>query len=114
MNLIEKYCNALDDIYNHVGFKADWVVYPIDDCTEYYWKIIGDNPFEQEVAYHEEHLQVVVLDGNHYQDEIYTQRFYEKWIYEGKEYTMIFCDSHTDGMKYFKVFANINRLEHDN
>lgn len=30
MKLIENYQKALQDIYDHVGFVEDWVVYPID------------------------------------------------------------------------------------
>lgn len=45
-------------------------------------------------------------DGNYYVDEIYAQRFYEKWVYRGNEFTMIFVDTHMDGNKFFAVFSN--------
>ena len=32
MELIKNYENALQAIYDHVGFKEDWVIAPIDDC----------------------------------------------------------------------------------
>ena len=33
MELISNYENALQAIYDHVGFKEDWVIAPIDDCV---------------------------------------------------------------------------------
>ena len=49
-------------------------------------------------------------DGDYYEDDIYTQRFYKKWVYKGKDLTMIFCDPHVDGMKWFRVFSNNKEL----
>ena len=45
-------------------------------------------------------------DGKYYRDELYTQRFYKKWVYVGEKYTMVFCNPHVDGMKWFRVFDN--------
>lgn len=114
MELIENYNKALQAIYDHVGFTEDWVVYPIDDRTNKYWKILGDDKYNQHVVYHETIEVVKTENGNHYEDSIYTQRFYEKWIYEGSVYTMIFCDTHVDGMKYLAVFENAKRVKDDN
>jgi hypothetical protein len=32
--LLKNYEEAKQALYAHVGFKEDWVVYPIDDCTD--------------------------------------------------------------------------------
>ena len=37
MNLMKKFNDAKQAIYDHVGFKEDWVIYPIDDNTEMFW-----------------------------------------------------------------------------
>ena len=96
--LMTTYRNALQAIYDHVDFVEDWVVCPIDDRTEMYWKIIGNRvEYSPDSAFPEESL---------YSDEIYAQRFYEKHIYEGKELTLIFVDTHTDGNKFFAIFDN--------
>lgn len=105
LNLIENYNKALQDLYDHVGFKEDWVVYPIDDCSESYWDIIGDNVRWAPT------IELFNSDGDYYQDDIYKQRFYSKWIYEGQDYTMIFCDPHVDGMKWFRVFDNNKKID---
>ncbi len=99
MKLIENYKNSLQAIYDHVGFVEDWVIYPIDDQTDYFWEVIGDSV----------QWGPTINEIEMYKDDIYKQRFYEKHIYEGLEFTMIFCDPHVDGMKWFRIFDNKKR-----
>jgi hypothetical protein len=105
MNIIKNYQDSLQAIYDHVGFTESWVVYPIDDQTDMFWNIYDK---EAHYAYSIEDLKNG--EDNYYNDSIYTQRLYNKWIYEGKEYTMIFCDPHVDGMKWFRIFDNTKRI----
>jgi hypothetical protein len=105
---METYNKALHDLYDHVGFKEDWVVYPIDDCTDKYWYV---NESTNEVHYGETQEDLKNQIDNYYVDEIYKQRFYDKWIYSGKKFTMIFCDPGVDGMKWFKIFDNDKMME---
>lgn len=107
MNIIENYNKCLQDIYNHVGFEEDYVVYPIDDDTQYYWQTENDYV---RYAKTEEELENIEA-GNYYKDEIYKQRFYDRWVYIGVDYTMIFCDPHVDGMRYFRLFDNKKRIK---
>lgn len=109
MKIIENYDNALQAIYDHVGFEEDWVVYPIDNRTSKFWDTDGKSVFyaDTEEEFHSE-------DGNYYLDEVYIQRFYKKWVYEGKDFTMIFCTQHVDGMIWFALFDNSKRLKKEN
>ena len=106
MKLLENYERAKNEIYKHVGFVEDWVVYPIVIQTDMYWRLEST-----EVVYA---LTVDDLEdawaGNYYYDDIYTQRFYKKHVYEGEDFTMIFCDPHVDGMKWFRIFDNKKRV----
>lgn len=104
--MLKKYNDALQAIYDHVGFEEDWVVCPIDDCTESYWQCDGKT-----VEYADSLEEFHSGEGNYYVDDIYTQRFYDKHIYEGKDFTMIFCDPHVDGMKWFRIFDNTKRIK---
>lgn len=106
MELISNYKNAKQAIYDHVGFTEDWVVYPIDDCTEYFWNFDDEN-----VYYADSKDDFEIEDGNNYVDEIYKQRFYTKWVYVGEQFTMIFCDPQVDGMKWFRIFDNAKRMK---
>lgn len=106
---MKNYNDAKQALYDHVGFKEDWVFYPIDDCTEYYWTInwSTSSPEGYSVSYADtiENLREGG-DDNYWVDDIYTQRFYKKWVYRGERYTMIFCNPGVDGMKYFRIFDN--------
>lgn len=105
MSLLKNYEAALKAIYEHVGFTEDLVVCPILDSTEMFWDTDGDTVF-----YAESKEELLARDGFYYEDEVYKQRFYEKWIYEGKDFTMIFCDPQTDGVRWFKIFDNAKRI----
>ena len=104
-NLIENYNKAKQALYDHVGFKEDWVICPIDDCTDEYWDVVGLT-----VKYADSQEEFIGEKGNYYTDDLYTQRFYNKWVYMGTDYTMVFCDPHVDGMKWFRVFDNKKRM----
>ena len=104
MELLENYKKSLQDIYDHVGFVEDYVFYPIDDCLKYFWKKVDDT-----IYYADSMEELENEEGNFYTAEIYTQRFYSKWIYEGAEMTMIFLNPGVDGMKYFSLFDNTKR-----
>ena len=104
IKLIENYQKALQKIYDHVGFVEDWVICPLDDCTEMYW-----DTWDKKVRYAKS-IEQYNGDGDYYEDDIYTQRFYTKYVYEGEDFTMVFCDPHTDGMKWFRLFDNNKRM----
>lgn len=105
MTLIENYNKAKQEIYDHVGFEEDWVTCPIDDSTDFLWTVD-----EISVKY-AENIDKLQSDDDFYQDDIYTQRFYDKWVYRGEDITMIFCNPHVDGMKYFRIFDNLKEIK---
>lgn len=104
MNLIESYNKALRDLYAHVGFKESWVVCPIDDCTKYYWDVDDERVF-----YADTEAEFDLGTGRCYEDEIFKQVHYDKWVYVGADFTMIFCNPYVDGVKWFRVFDNSKR-----
>lgn len=99
--LLKKYEEARQQLYDHVGFVEDWVVCPIELMGGYHWKLK-----ESKVVYHDDPELVRSENGDHYEDDIYTQRFYSKWVYRGEDLTLIFCDPHVDGVQWFRVFEN--------
>lgn len=115
MDVMKNFSEAQKALFEHVGFTPDWVEYAIDDCTDSIWCIQepGEsiwNNGSQTVRYADTE-EAFNSDGDYYCDDIYCQRFYNKWIYEGEDYTMIFCDPHTDGAKWFRVFKNSMRRQ---
>ena len=107
MDLMKKFNSAKQAIYDHVEFKEDWVIYPIDDNTEMFWKISdGQVKFAKS-------MEKFNSDGDYYEAEIYTQRFYEKHVYRGDKLTLIFVDTHIDGNKFFAIFSNEKEFKED-
>lgn len=108
MKLIENYNKALQEIYDHVGFVEDYVVYPISDCTEHYWWLSDESIYYGETKY-----DVLAETDKYYSSEIYKQLFYSKWVYRGKDFTMIFSNPGVDGMKYFDIFDNSKEISEE-
>ena len=106
MNIFNEYFKLLQEVYNYFGFEENWAVFPLDDRRAYYWKIVND----EEVQYGEK-SDIINDTEEYYSDEIYKQRFYEKWIYRGEEYTMIMVDTHTDGNKFLAIFNNSKEMK---
>lgn len=99
------------------GFEDGYVVYALEDYRDYYWELPFGEGREGEVHYAETIEDLKDKEaGNYYVNDIYTQRFYDKWVWRGKDYTMIFCDTHTDGNKFFGVYSNDKEIkgEHEN
>jgi len=102
--LLQNYNRALEALYKHVGFVEDWVVYPIEDRSGMYWQIV-DNQYVKWAL-----TKKLFAADNCYEEPIDRQRFYEKWVYEGKKLTMIMVNTQTDGNKFFAFYSNNRRL----
>jgi hypothetical protein len=106
IDVMEEYNKAKEALYEHVGgFVEDYVVCPIDDCTEAFWD------YNSAIVRFADTKELFFSSGKYMQDDIYTQRFYNQWVYEGEKYTMIFCNPGVDGMKWFRIFDNSKRIE---
>lgn len=106
MEILDNYNKALEELYNYFGFKEDWTVYPIDDAREYFWEMDNNEVkfYDSKEAYEEQD------DSHTYSNEILHHRFYPKSVYEGKDFTMIMVDTHTDGNKFLQIFDNSKRV----
>lgn len=106
MNIIDNYFKLQQEIYDYFEFKEDWTVFPLDDRREYWWKINNDEEVVQGSKENiEENLEECFVD------EIYKQRFYSKWVYKGKDYTMIMIDTHVDGNKFLAIYDNSKEIK---
>lgn len=105
MKILEDYLILQQEIYEYFGYVEDWVVFPIQDCRDYFWRLDSE-----EVIFHEE-KENLDSDGNYYSYEIYKQRFLKKWVYEGPEFTMIVSDTHVDGNKFLAIFDNSKKVD---
>ena len=98
MKLLDDYFEIQKQIYEYFHYHEDWVVIPIEDSRDYFWCLCGEGPETVRFADTEELLDNI--NGNYYENEIYMQRFLDKWVYRAKDYTMICVDTHTDGNRF--------------
>jgi hypothetical protein len=106
MQLLDQYFEIQKQVYEHFGYVEDWVVIPLDDAREYFWRCDGHT-----VGFAKTVEELESQDGNYYENEVYTQRFLPKWVYEADDFTMICVDTRTDGNKFLQVFDNDKRRE---
>jgi hypothetical protein len=134
MELLDQYFGLQKQIYDYFGYREDWVVIPLDDAREYYWRIEGGEgsggrvvfakspdvlpPYDSEKfledlfrgvnVHDDEQMKALLADDKsaYYSNLIYTQRFLPKWVYRGEKFTMICVDTRTDGNKFLQIFDN--------
>ena len=110
MELLKDYEEKQKQLFEYFGYVEDWVAIPVDDATEYVWNIVGTVD-DGIVRFSDNADKINDEDnGDYYENEIYTQRHLPKWVYEGKDYTMIVVDTHTDGNKFLQIFDNRKRV----
>ncbi len=111
MKLLDDYRKIEQAIFDYFGYKEDWVTIPLEDRTDMSWQIVNGEAHGGEVKFHETMEAVRDETGEHYCNEIYTQRFLPKWVYRGEDYTMICVDTHTDGNKFLAIFDNSKEIK---
>ena len=110
MKLLKEYFDIQKQVFAYFGYMEDWVTIPLSDETNMQWYLKEDGHGGGDVYYHE-NLNLENAGGNFYSGHIYTQRFLPKWIYRGKDYTMISVDTQTDGNKFLMVFDNAKEVK---
>lgn len=106
MKLLDEYFELQKKVHEYFGYVEDWRVIPLDDSTDYFWTLDGEEHggevlFADSIAKLEDRGA-----GDYYSNSIYTQRHLPKWVYRGEGYTMICVDTHTDGNNFLQVFDN--------
>lgn len=108
MELLDNYLSLQEELFKYFGYVEDWVAIPVDDARKYYWHLEGEGMGDC-VCFADTEKELENEDGNYYSNEIYTQCFLKKWVYEGDKYTMICVDTHVDGNKFLQIFDNSKR-----
>jgi len=118
--LLNKFFGIQQLLFDYFGYVEDYVKIPLRDDTDAHWLLLENKHGGGHVWYAPEELTLELflgknLDrkdvGTFYGDSIYTQRFLPKWVYRGKDFTMICVDTHTDGNKFLAIFANAKEVK---
>lgn len=105
MKELEQYFKLQKQIYDYFGYVEDWAVIPLYDSTAFFWSLTGEG-YGNSVQFAKSKELLINGSDEIFSNEIYTQRFLPKWVYRGQDYTMIVVDTHIDGNKFLRVFAN--------
>jgi len=109
MKLLDNYFALQQQLYDYFGYVEDWRVIPIDDARKCFWYLTGEGPGDS-VRFADTKKELIEQTGNYYENEIYTQRFLLKWVYRGKDYTMICVDTKVDMNQFLQIFDNSKML----
>jgi hypothetical protein len=118
--VVDRFFEARKAIFAHIGYIEDWRVLPIDDSRDQFWAVdtherewVKFSPSREALAYWlADHDDEYGSYGNVlYKNVIYTQRHLPKWIYRGKELTLVVVDTQTDGNKLLQIFRNENEVQ---
>jgi hypothetical protein len=104
MKLLDDYLTLKEQVFEYFGYVEDYRAIPIEDSREFYWRLYGEGPGDVQFSENESKLDDPEMD--YYENEIYTQRFLPRWVYRGKEFTMVCVDTHTDGNQFMRIFDN--------
>lgn len=99
-SIIKQYKNAIEDIYKHVGFEENITTYPLEIYTDVYWYNNDENVYLS----HED--WIVDVD---FCFPIFKSRCYNKSVYQGRSYTLIFCI--VRDQRRFLVFSKSKQVE---
>jgi len=107
MKLLKDYFELQKQIFNYFGYVEDWVAIPLNDLTDVYWHLTGEDSGKQVFYSPDKSFNEDCLYSNY----IYTQCFLPKWVYRGKDYTMICGDTRCDGNKFLQIFDNKKEIK---
>jgi hypothetical protein len=116
--VVDAYFEHRAAIFKHVGYVENWRILPIVDYRRDYWSVdkfereyVRHSPNREAIAYWIEHDDYGKYGDRVYENSIYTQRHLPKWVYRGKELTIVVVDTHTDGNQYLQLFANDREIK---
>jgi hypothetical protein len=125
--LLRNFISARDALYDHCGFKEDWIAYPIESGTiEKYWYIENevwkqDGTKEESKSTFDGTLRMAdtlenLKDENderkYSEDSLVRHRFFHgKSVYRGKDLTLIIGCPHVDGMIWLYVLDNEKEIK---
>lgn len=106
--LIKQEKDSRQAIFDYFGYVEDWCIFPFADYRDMVWQIEGS---ETRGCVISSSSLEEFENGDTYSDEIYTQRFLPKWVYRGKDYTMILIDTQTDGNRLLAIYDNKKEIK---
>lgn len=108
-DIIKQYFDLQDEVFKYFDYVQDWKVIPLDPQLGRHWMICGpEDDSGTSVAFSPKPFTKELIEAGRecYSGTIYTQRHLPKWVYRGKDYTMVAVDTHCDGNQVLMIFEN--------
>lgn len=105
MKSLDTYLKLQQEIYDYFGYKEEWHIFPIDDNRGRYWQLEGTE-FSGTISYADKLEGLNNESLEYYQGRIYNYGHLPKWVYRGKEYTLIVVDTGCDFNVLLMIFSN--------
>lgn len=106
MKLLDDYFDLQQEVFSYFGYIENWQILPLADSRKYYWRIVGGEGYGGTVCFAKSESELKNKTGHYYENEVYTQRHLPRWVYRGKDYTLVVVDTHTDGNQLLQIFSN--------
>lgn len=113
-NILNRYWTLESEIFHYFGYELSWNLYPITDETAFYWTLeptIGGVCFGSSLPA-EGWQDDPTAEWEYHWESLY-RLSNEKWIYRAQDYTMLVCDTRTDGNKVLAIFDNAREVKED-
>ena len=112
MKLLDDYFEIQQKIHDYFDYHDDWKVIPLNSYREFYWYIVDGDESSGDIRFSPTKEELKDQDGDHfYQEEIFTYRHLEKYVYRAKDYTLILIDTHCDGNIFAGIFSNEKEVD---
>jgi hypothetical protein len=125
--LLQNFLSVRDVLYEHCGFKEDWIAFPIEDSDiEKYWHIEDEvwkqdgTKEESEATFNGTLFTADTVDKlidedeeeDYYEVSLVRHRFFHgKSVYRGKDLTLVIGEPHVDGMRWLYVLDNAKEIK---
>lgn len=106
-NLLNRYQEIEQQIYNYFGYKEDWSKFCIDDCTEYFWYFGKCEDVFYCNARNKEEAKKIILIGI----ESYSCRIINNHIYKKNDLTLMLLNTECDGNIFLSIFDNSKEIK---
>lgn len=103
---IEQIEKLTQEIFDHVGYVADWTVYPLDDKRDVFWWTDG-----QSIKFCT--TKEKLLEWLRYDDdsgECYSNIVINRGVHRGAEITAVVADTMTDNNRFLMLLRNENEV----
>ena len=103
---IDSYFELEEKIFKEFGYEEDWRRFPIVDSRDDEWYFTGHS-----VIFHETLTPEIIESMDYYQNEVYTYRHLDKYVYHVDELTMMLVATGCDGNIYLQIFDNNKEVD---